>query len=157
MSLSGPVQARRGGASGRAPPPAAGFGRFTGPILLTLKGWLALFFIAAGYAKLSQPADILANLMIWPARVDLAWVRGLGALEIGATLLLVLPALLDRPSTRTAALGGVCLLGGEAAAFGLWHALTGALTLVLTDTAVAAVCGGIVLGQRGPPRAPETP
>ena len=35
--------------------------------LWTLQGWIAMFFIAAGYAKLTEPMTNLINLMGWPA------------------------------------------------------------------------------------------
>ena len=35
--------------------------------LWTLQGWLAMFFIAAGYAKLTVSLETLTALMSWPA------------------------------------------------------------------------------------------
>ena len=35
--------------------------------LWTLQGWIAIFFIAAGYAKLTEPMTNLITLMGWPA------------------------------------------------------------------------------------------
>ena len=35
--------------------------------LWTLQGWIAMFFIAAGYAKLTEPMSNLIALMGWPA------------------------------------------------------------------------------------------
>ncbi|WP_295216114.1 DoxX family protein [uncultured Brevundimonas sp.] len=34
--------------------------------LWTLQGWLAMFFIAAGYAKLTRPMELLVLLLGWP-------------------------------------------------------------------------------------------
>ena len=50
--------------------------------LWTLQGWLAMFFVAAGYAKLSQPMEILIILLSWPVHFAPAAVRLLGALEV---------------------------------------------------------------------------
>ena len=59
--------------------------------LWTLQGWLAMFFIAAGYAKLSEPMANLVDLMRWPALVSENMVRGLGLAEIGLAVLLLAP------------------------------------------------------------------
>ncbi|MDX2334134.1 DoxX family protein [Brevundimonas vesicularis] len=50
--------------------------------LWTLQGWIAMFFIAAGYAKLTEPMTNLINLMGWPAVAPENMVRGLGVVEI---------------------------------------------------------------------------
>ncbi|HST91975.1 MAG TPA: DoxX family protein [Brevundimonas sp.] len=59
--------------------------------LWTLQGWLAMFFIAAGYAKLSEPMANLIDLMGWPALVSENMVRGLGVAEIVLALLVLAP------------------------------------------------------------------
>ena len=50
--------------------------------LWTLQGWIAMFFIAAGYAKLTEPMTNLINLMGWPAVAPENMVRGLGVVEM---------------------------------------------------------------------------
>jgi hypothetical protein len=50
-----------------------------------------MFFIAAGYAKLSEPMDNLVELMRWPALVSETMVRGLGIAEIILALLVLAP------------------------------------------------------------------
>lgn len=59
--------------------------------LWTGQVWLAMFFAAAGYAKLTEPADNLIALLGWPAHTSLAFVQGLGAAEVAAALGMVLP------------------------------------------------------------------
>lgn len=59
--------------------------------LWTLQGWLAMFFIGAGYAKLSEPMANLVDLMRWPALVAPNMVRGLGLAEILLALLVLAP------------------------------------------------------------------
>lgn len=61
--------------------------------LWTLQGWIAMFFIAAGYAKLSEPMDNLVDLMRWPALVAPNMVRGLGLAEILLAVLVLAPLL----------------------------------------------------------------
>ena len=57
--------------------------------LWTLQGWLAMFFVAAGYAKLSEPMANLVELMKWPALVAENMVRGLGVAEIVLAVLVL--------------------------------------------------------------------
>lgn len=59
--------------------------------LWTLQGWIAMFFIAAGYAKLSEPMANLVDLMRWPALVGENMVRGLGVAEIVLAVLVLAP------------------------------------------------------------------
>ena len=59
--------------------------------LWTLQGWLAMFFIAAGYAKLSEPMANLVELMRWPGLVAGNMVRGLGVAEITLAVLVLAP------------------------------------------------------------------
>ena len=59
--------------------------------LWTLQGWIAMFFIAAGYAKLSEPMENLVELMRWPALVAPNMVRGLGIAEIILAVLVLAP------------------------------------------------------------------
>ncbi len=59
--------------------------------LWTLQGWIAMFFVAAGYAKLSEPMANLVDLMRWPALVPPNLVRGLGIAEIILAVLVLAP------------------------------------------------------------------
>ena len=59
--------------------------------LWTLQGWIAMFFIAAGYAKLSEPMANLVDLMRWPAFAPENMVRGLGLAEIVLAILVLAP------------------------------------------------------------------
>jgi hypothetical protein len=80
--------------------------------LWTLQGWLAMFFIAAGYAKLSEPMTNLVELMRWPALVTENMVRGLGVAEILLAILVLAPLVSwkhGRPLLVTAAAGLLAL------------------------------------------------
>lgn len=80
--------------------------------LWTLQGWLAMFFIAAGYAKLSEPMTNLVELMRWPARAPENMVRGLGVAEIVLAVLVLAPLVSwkhGRPLLVTAAAGLLAL------------------------------------------------
>jgi len=54
--------------------------------LWTFQGWIAMFFIAAGYAKLTEPMTNLIALMGWPAVAPENMVRGLGLVEMALGL-----------------------------------------------------------------------
>ncbi|HYC98236.1 DoxX family protein [Brevundimonas sp.] len=80
--------------------------------LWTLQGWLAMFFIAAGYAKLTEPMANLVDLMRWPALVAENMVRGLGVAEIVLAVLILAPLVSwkhGRPLLVTAAAGLLAL------------------------------------------------
>lgn len=59
--------------------------------LWTLQGWLTMFFVGAGYAKLTEPMANLVELMRWPALVSENLVRGLGLAEILLAVLMLAP------------------------------------------------------------------
>ena len=59
--------------------------------LWTLQGWVAMFFIAAGYAKLTEPLSTLTALMNWPQHVPANLVRGVGLAEIVLAIMLLTP------------------------------------------------------------------
>ena len=76
--------------------------------LWTFQGWIAMFFIAAGYAKLSEPMENLIVLMQWPAAAGEAFVRGLGVAEIVLAAMVLAPLVswrFGRPLLLTAAAG----------------------------------------------------
>lgn len=67
------------------------FASYRNLTLWTLQGWLAMFFAAAGYAKLTEPMTNLVQLMSWPALMPANMVRGLGVAEIVLAILLLAP------------------------------------------------------------------
>jgi hypothetical protein len=107
--------------------------------LWTLQGWLTMFFVGAGYAKLTEPMDNLVELMRWPALVSENLVRGLGLAEIVLAALMLAPLAswrVGRPLLVTAAAGlvglegimlGVHLIGGD-----IGPAITNVLLLGIT-------------------------
>lgn len=107
--------------------------------LWTLQGWLTMFFVAAGYAKLTEPMQNLVALMRWPALASENFVRGLGVVELVLALLVLAPLAswkIGRPLLLTAAAG---LLVLELTALGvhLWSldvgpALTNVVLLAIT-------------------------
>ena len=107
--------------------------------LWTLQGWLAMFFIAAGYAKLSEPMTNLVELMKWPALVAENMVRGLGVSEIALAVLVLAPLVSwkhGRPLLVTAAAGllalEVIMLAVHAAGLEAGLALTNLVLIGIT-------------------------
>lgn len=111
--------------------------------LWTLQGWLAMFFIAAGYAKLSEPMTNLVELMKWPAFAPENMVRGLGVAEIVLAVLLLAPLVswkAGRPLLVTAAAG---LLALETVMLGV-HALGLELGLAFTNLVLIAITAPVL-------------
>lgn len=76
--------------------------------LWTLQGWVAMFFIAAGYAKLTEPLTTLTALMGWPQYVPFDLVRGVGLAEVVLALMVLTPLIswkIGRPLLVVAAAG----------------------------------------------------
>lgn len=121
--------------------------------LWSLQGWLAMFFIAAGYTKLTEPHDILIHLMGWPEAVGLAWLRNLGALELVLATLTLVPLAswrIGRPLLLAAG-GGLLVLE---TVFLVLHALRGDVGLAVTNLALVAITLPILIFRaRGAPRA----
>ena len=109
--------------------------------LWTLQGWIAMFFIAAGYAKLSEPMENLVDLMRWPALVAPNMVRGLGIAEIILAVLVLAPLVSwkqGRPLLVMAASGllalEVVMLGIHATGMDVAPALTNLVLIAMTLT-----------------------
>ncbi len=107
--------------------------------LWTLQGWIAMFFIAAGYAKLSEPLANLTDLMKWPALVSENFTRGLGVAEIVLAVLLLAPLASwkhGRPLLVVAASGLLLLeavmLTFHATGMDVGPAVTNAILLAMT-------------------------
>ncbi|CAN5404805.1 hypothetical protein BH09PSE1_BH09PSE1_11030 [soil metagenome] len=115
--------------------------------LWTLQGWIAMFFIAAGYAKLTESMDNLTTLMSWPALVSEQFVRGLGIAEIVLAVGLLAPLVswkVGRPLLMVAAVGLVAL---EAVMLGV-HALGGDIGLSIVNVILLGLTIPVLLGRR---------
>ena len=115
--------------------------------LWTLQGWIAMFFIAAGYAKLTEPMDNLVALMEWPGLVSQAFVQGLGIAEIVLALGVLAPLVswrIGRPILVMSAAGLVVL---EAVMLGV-HVLGTNIGLVVVNALLLAITIPVLLGRR---------
>lgn len=88
------------------------FASYRNLTLWTLQGWLAMFFFAAGYAKITESMTNLVQLMTWPGLVPDALVRGLGVTEMVLAVLMLAPVVSwrhGRPLMVVAAVGLLAL------------------------------------------------
>ena len=115
--------------------------------LWTLQGWIAMFFIAAGYAKLTEPMTNLINLMGWPAVAPENMVRGLGVVEMILALGVLSPLISGRggrPLLLTAATGLIVM---EATMLAV-HAVNQDIGLAAANAILLAFTIPVLLGRR---------
>jgi hypothetical protein len=115
--------------------------------LWTLQGWLAMFFIAAGYAKLTESMTNLITLMGWPAVAPENMVRGLGVVEIVLALGVLTPLIswrAFRPVLLTSAAGLIVL---EAVMLTI-HVLSQDIGLAVVNAILLAITVPVLLGRR---------
>lgn len=114
--------------------------------LWVLQSWLAMFYIAAGYAKLTQPHEMLTVLMIWPAEASQRTVQLIGWVELALAVGMVSPLISWRLFLRVMLIGGLGLTA-EATLMAIYHAANQHLGLALINAALA-LTGGMVIGGR---------
>jgi uncharacterized membrane protein YphA (DoxX/SURF4 family) len=115
--------------------------------LWTLQGWIAMFFIAAGYAKLTESIDNLTTLMSWPALVSEQLVRGVGIVEIVLAFGILTPLVswkVGRPLLLVSAAGLIAL---ETVMLGV-HAIGGDIGLSIVNVILLAMTIPVLLGRR---------
>ena len=106
-----------------------------------------MFFIAAGYAKLTEPMTNLINLMGWPAVAPENMVRGLGLVEVVLALGVLSPLIswrVGRPLLLTAATGLVVM---ETAMLAI-HAVNHDIALAAVNAVLLAFTVPVLLGRR---------
>lgn len=110
--------------------------------LWTLQGWLAMFFLAAGYAKLTEPMDMLVILLSWPAHVAPEMVRAIGAAEVLLAVSVLSPLVSRSFGRPLLVLAAMAMLALETAMLVIhacyleWGHVATNLALVLMTTAV---------------------
>jgi hypothetical protein len=120
--------------------------------LWVLQGWLAMFYLGAALAKLSQPHDLLAYLMGWPARVDPGLVAMVGWLELALAVGLISPLISWRRCRPVLMLGAAGLLC-DAFVMGGYHALAGHVGLTLVNVALVVLAATVLIGRHQEARA----
>ena len=126
----------------------SGYGRYTVPILWILHGWMAMFFLAAAYAKLSEPIALLSILMDWPAATTPQVVRAVGWIELGLALLQLAPFLSAAPVARALALASTAVLATNAVAMAMLYIVRPDPGLVATNIALIVLSAGILFAYR---------
>lgn len=109
-------------------------------LLWVLTSLLAMFFIAAGFAKLTEPRDNLIHLLQWPASVDLMLVRGVGLAELVIVIVMKAASFMSKktggPIVFLTALlllvSELTMLGVHIVSFHLGFVLTNTLLIVMT-------------------------
>jgi hypothetical protein len=115
--------------------------------LWTLQGWIAMFFIAAGYAKLTEPMTNLITLMGWPAVAPENMVRGLGVVELVLAFGVLAPLAswrVGRPLLLTASAGLIVM---ESTMLVI-HALSQDIGLAVVNAILLAFTLAVFLGRR---------
>ncbi len=115
--------------------------------LWTFQGWIAMFFIAAGYAKLTESMENLTVLMHWPAMASVNFVRGLGVVEIVLALMVLSPLVswrFGRPLLLTASVG---LLALQTIML-ILHGMELNVGLALTDLFLIAITAPVLWFRR---------
>jgi len=123
--------------------------------LWVAQSWLAMFYLGAGYAKITQPRDLLTALMTWPGQVNLDLVQAIGWIEVALAVGLVAP-LLSWPKLRDLLLMSAAALMLYASCMAGYHAAQKDLALsivngFLTVLAVAVLAGRSARREGGSP------
>lgn len=115
-------------------------------VLWTLQGWLAMFYAAAGFAKLTEPQSNLLVLIPWSAFADWSLVSAAGWLEIiwAAGMLLPLFSRVFMPVMRFCAMA----IFGWAVCFALIHALLSQPGLIAVNVILAGLSATVFLMTR---------
>ena len=103
-----------------------------------------MFFIAAGYAKLTEPMSNLIALMGWPAVAPVNMVRGLGVVELVLALGVLSPLVswrVGRPLLLVSALGLTVMEAAMLSVHAVNHDLGLALVVVLLALTVPVLLG----------------
>lgn len=131
----------------QAPARPVGFGRHSGLILATLHSGLAMFFFGAAWAKLTEPFDLLALLMIWPAATSPELVRVVGWIELVLAAMVAAPLLRDGHG-RIAALAAGLALSGNAAFMTVYYIVHRDPGLVTTNLLLVLISVAMLVGHR---------
>lgn len=126
----------------------SGLGPHTVPILWMLQGWMAMFFLAASYAKLTEPIELLALLMVWPAMVSAETVRVVGWVELILGVAILGPLVSSRRLARYVALTAVSILMLNAAGMTVFYFVRFDPGLAITNMALLLLGVGILHGHR---------
>lgn len=115
--------------------------------LWTVHGWLAMFFIAAGYAKVAEPMAYLEILLGWASADQERLVRTLGWFEIALGLASLAPALFGRVA-RTPFLIGAAVMIALASIMIVVHSVRLEAGAVTVNLALLGLAVSLWVGRR---------
>ena len=113
--------------------------------LWTLQAWLAMFFLAAGYTKLTQPRNLLDVLLGWTDQTPPVLVTGLGVLETALGLGVVASLITWR--LRRLVTGSALVLSGLALVMLCLHLWRFEPGLALVNLSLAAFAVLVFIGR----------
>ncbi len=122
---------------------------FANLALWTLQGWIAMFFVAAGYAKLTEPMDNLTLLLHWPEHVGINLVRGVGIVEIVLALGMLMPLFSWKVGRWPLLVSAAGLAILETVMLGV-HVVEADIALAVTNVLLLAITIPVLLGRRPP-------
>jgi len=111
-----------------------------------MQGWLAMVFLAAGYAKLSATMTVLGGLLSWVRPEFEPFVRALGVAEICLGLSMVTPLLswtIGHPVVRL----GAVTMAGLAGAMSVLGAIKGDFGSFLLNIALVGLSVTVAVGR----------
>lgn len=120
---------------------------YVNPMLWTLQGWLAMFFIAAAYAKLTESRETLVFMMQWPAWTTQTTVMAVGWAEFILALGVLAP-LVSWPLGRPVMLVSSALLTLNAFLMLTFYAAEANVFLAVVNLALILIGLGVVVGRR---------
>ena len=115
-------------------------------LLWTFQGWLAMFFVASGYAKLTEPVGNLALLFSWAGAMSTGFVRGVGLVEVVSGFALLAPLVSWRLG-RAPLLGAAALLAAMALIMTIVHGLRLEAGAAVTNLVLFALAATLVRGR----------
>jgi len=122
---------------------------FANLTLWTFQGWLAMFFVAAGYAKLTEPMTNLVTLMVWPQFVGENLVRGIGIVELVLAVGVLVPLLSWKVGRWPLLIATVGLIALQTVMLGV-HATNLHIGLSIVNLLLLAITIPVFLGRRAP-------
>ena len=115
-----------------------------GPVLWTVQGLLALFYIYGGVTKLATPIDELAKMMPWAA-VHPTLLAFTGVVDLAGGLGILLPAL-TRIQPRLSVLAAAGMLVLQTLAMG-FHASRGEFVVMPLNVVLFALASFVLWGR----------
>lgn len=115
--------------------------------LWTFQGWIAMFFTAAGYAKLTESMANLTALMTWPQWAGEALTRSVGGVELLLGLAMLAPLISWRIGRPVVIAAAAVLVVWQGLMLG-FHAWRLDIGLGVLNLALLAITLPVFMGRR---------